>query len=92
LAAAGCAAYALGFFQGRTSLAYNSDTFLDLIPADTVAALVIAAAANAASSPDVAIYHATSSGSHPLPIGYALDRMRRFWKKNPPPIKLPFTR
>lgn len=86
------AAYALGFFQGRKSLAYNSDTFLDLIPADSVAALVIAAAADTATSPTVAIYHATSSGSHPLLIGYALDRMRRFWKDNPPPIKLPFTR
>jgi hypothetical protein len=43
------AAYALGFFQGLSSVAYGSDTILDLIPVDTVAAVVITAAAAAAA-------------------------------------------
>jgi hypothetical protein len=42
--------YALGFFQGCGSVAYGSDTILDLIPADTVAYLIIAAGAAAATT------------------------------------------
>lgn len=93
------AGYALGFFQGVKSVAYGSDTFLDLIPADVVAALVIAAGAAAAathgsSSADksAVIFHAASAQSHPLTIAGAFDRMARFWKANPPPLCLPATK
>lgn len=44
------AAYAMQYFQGLQSVAYDSDTIVDLIPCDVVAALVIAAAAAAAAA------------------------------------------
>jgi hypothetical protein len=77
-------------------VAYGSDTFLDLIPADTVASLVIAAAAAASAtygSPSAdsgaVIFHAASSQSYPLTISMAFERMGIFWKANPPPLCLP---
>jgi len=94
-----CAGYGLGFFQGSRSVAYGSDTYLDLIPADTVAHVIIAAGAAAAAtygSPcadrSAVIFHATASASNPLPLGQALDILGRFWKANPPPLALPATR
>jgi hypothetical protein len=54
-AAAAAAAYAMGFFQGLSSVAYGSDQILDLIPCDTVAALVIAAAAAAAADTQLSL-------------------------------------
>lgn len=91
--------YALGFFQGVRSVAYGSDTILDLIPADVVAALVITAGAAAAatsghSSADIAavIFHAASAESNPLTIKRSFQEMGRFWRANPPPLCLPATR
>lgn len=91
--------YALGFFQGLRSVAYPSDTILDLIPADVVAALVITAGAAAAAiygsvaaDRSAVIFHAASAESHPLTISHCFREMQRFWRANPPPLCLPATR
>lgn len=99
------AAYALGFFQGSSSVAFGADHILDLIPGDTVASLVVtagaaAAAATAAGSTCVpgqqngstTIYHAASSGSYPLSVVPAFSYMHSYFKDNPAPLRLPFTR
>jgi hypothetical protein len=93
------AGYALGFFQGIKSVAYASDTILDLIPADIVGSLVIAAGAAAAAtfgSPSAdrtaVIFHAASAESAPLSIVRSFSGMGKFWRANPPPLCLPATR
>ena len=90
------AAYATGFFANMASFAFASDHLVDLIPCDTVAALVIAAAARAYSAATAAaaakVYHAASAVSHPLPVWYGTELMAKFWSANPPAFRLPFTR
>jgi hypothetical protein len=93
------AGYALGFFQGIKSVAYASDTILDLIPADIVGSLVIAAGAAASAtygSPSAdrtaVIFHAASAESAPLSIARSFAKMAKFWRANPPPLCLPATR
>eukprot|EP00878_Enallax_costatus_P001418 GHUV01001568.1.p1 GENE.GHUV01001568.1~~GHUV01001568.1.p1 ORF type:complete len:569 (+),score=137.92 GHUV01001568.1:356-2062(+) len=88
--------YAAGFFSHITSVAYGSDYIMDLIPADVVAALVLAAAAaglvsSSSGTPALAIYHAASAESHPCPLKLVFDIMGKFWEKNPPPLRLPLT-
>lgn len=100
-------AYAMGFCQGLGSMVYGSDQVLDLIPCDTVAALVICAGAAAAAADTAAdtaqaaaagtsgattVYHASSSASHPLPIADAFSYMAEYWTANPPPLCLPLTK
>jgi hypothetical protein len=93
------AGFGLGFLQGMSSVAYSSDTLLDIIPADTVAHLIISAGAAAAAtygSPcadrAAVIFHAAASESNPLPIKHAFDIMGAFWRANPPSVTLPATR
>lgn len=91
--------YGQGFLHGVSSVAFSSDTLLDIVPADTVAHLVISAGAAAAAtygSPcadrAAVIFHAAASQSNPLSIKQAFDIMAAFWKSNPPPQTLPATR
>lgn len=93
--------YAVGFFPHITSVAYGSDYIMDLIPADVVAAVVLAgAAAGVVSSSKkgagglgaVAIYHAASAHSHTATLKLVFDIIGQFWAKNPPPFRLPGTR
>lgn len=67
-----CAAYCAGFFHSLDSFAIASDALIDVIPADVVADLIIAAGAAAAAHGPYAgdaarVYHACSAGSHPSP-------------------------
>jgi hypothetical protein len=70
----------------------------DIIPVDTVAALTIAAGAAALAGVQpqgagrAAIYHATSSTSHPIPLPLTFDVAAAFWSANPAPARLPLTR
>jgi hypothetical protein len=71
---------------------------MDLIPADTVGAVVVAAGAaalessgTAQASSKLAIYHAASGHSYPCPLPYVLDVVGRFWEVNPPPLLLPLS-
>lgn len=90
--------YAAGFFSNVSSMAFASDYIMDLIPCDTVAALVIASAAAAAAEADsdmagtaAKLYHAASAESYPLPVWYTVSQMAMFWSANPPPLRLPLT-
>jgi len=76
---------------------------MDLIPADIVAALVIAAGACAAAaqctpaaatvaSKSTKVYHAASAQSHPVTLQYICETVDKFWTANPPPLVLPFTK
>eukprot|EP00775_Hariotina_reticulata_P007405 gene7405-7614_t len=94
--------YAAGFFQGVNSIAYRSDYMMDLIPVDTVAALVIAGGAYAAAAHSTpaavtaarptTIFHAASAQSHPLTLRFVLETSAKFWSANPPPLVLPLTK
>lgn len=89
--------YGIGFFHAQSGIAFSSDNILDLIPVDTTAALVIAAASCAAANGPLAngkarVFHATSAASHPRGIVEHLSLLRDFWVANPPPFCLPFTR
>ena len=90
------AAYATGFFANMASFAFASDHLVDLIPCDTVAALVIAAAARAYSAATAAaaakVYHAASAESYPLQATHVVnDILAPFWSAHPPPLRLPLT-
>jgi hypothetical protein len=82
-------------------VAYGGDQILDLIPCDTVAALVTAAAAAVAadteqaagsSSSSTTIYHASSSASYPLPIADGFGYLAEYWNANRTPLRLPLTK
>ena len=70
---------------------------MDLIPCDVVAGVTLAAAAKASSlyssaaAEEVAIYHACSAHVNPVTLGTVFDCNARFWTRNPPPMKLPYT-
>jgi hypothetical protein len=71
---------------------------MDLIPADTVGAVVLAAGAAALessgrpqSAANLTIYHAASGHSYPCPLPYVLDVVSKFWEANPPPLLLPLS-
>eukprot|EP00878_Enallax_costatus_P019662 GHUV01020746.1.p1 GENE.GHUV01020746.1~~GHUV01020746.1.p1 ORF type:complete len:334 (+),score=62.91 GHUV01020746.1:285-1286(+) len=93
-----CMAYAFGFFQGVSGVAYSSDYICDLIPCDTVAMMIIAATAEAvqrssrgSGAVKATIYHACASESHPYTLTQGLSDLQSFWALNPPPLKLPAT-
>jgi hypothetical protein len=50
------------------------------------------AAAGEGEKKGVVIYHATTSSSHPLHLPEAMTYLAKFFKSNPAPVRLPFTR
>ena len=79
---------------------------MDLVPVDTVASLVLAAAAAAAveqgqgvkaqqgatAGKGCRIYHASTSSVHPLRLPEAVSYLGKFFKANPAAVRLPLTR
>lgn len=97
------AAYAAGFFHNLNGVAYASDPFAELVPVDTVSALIIAAAAAAVSSSggnsssssistSAVVYHASSTCSHSARVPDVFEMGKLFWTANPPAYRLPFAR
>jgi hypothetical protein len=88
--------YGTGYIHSIKGVAHNSDALWDAIPADTVSALIVtAAAAAAANGPgdgSAKVYHAASADSHPCSIRQVYQAAATFWEANPCPSKVPFAR
>lgn len=87
----------MGFFHDINSVAFASDAIVDVIPVDTTAALVVAAAAGATAHGPyhggrARVYHAASAASYPHRAPSFFKMLHDFWNANPPPFKLPFAK
>lgn len=96
-AAAANAGYGMGFMHSQSGIAFSSDHLLDAIPADTTAALLIAAVAAGAhrgpcSRGGARVFHACSTVSHPCSMVSHLQHFQDFWTANPLPFTLPLAR
>jgi hypothetical protein len=87
----------MGFFNDIDSVAFASDAIVDIIPVDTTAYLVVAAAAAASAHGPyrhghARVYHAASAASNPEGAPSFFKKLHDFWTANPPSFKLPFAR
>jgi hypothetical protein len=87
----------MGFFHDISSVAFASDAIVDVIPVDTTAYLVVAAAAAASvhgpyGHGHARVYHAASAASYPEGAPSFFKKLHDFWTANPPSFKLPLAR